>query len=119
VSAVQAAYYIPAAAAPFISRRAFEKVTGPKTDWWLVITVGTLVGVVGGVLATAAARGTASTEIRLLGAGTAAGLAAVDVVYVARRRISPIYLVDGAIEAGLVAGWLIAHAGEADDARTE
>jgi hypothetical protein len=110
VAAAQAAYYLPTALAPLISRRRFEAVTGPKLDWWLVITVSSLVGVIGGVLGQAARRRdrAMAVELRLLGAGTACGLAAVDVVYVARRRISPVYLIDGGIQLGLLAGWAVA-----------
>jgi hypothetical protein len=33
-------------------------------------------------------------------------LATIDVVYAARRRISPVYLIDAVVEAALIAGWL-------------
>ena len=48
VLAVQGAYYLVTGVAPFVSRRWFERVTGPKTEWWLVQTAGALVGVAGG-----------------------------------------------------------------------
>jgi hypothetical protein len=104
----QAAYYLCTAAFPFISRRRFEAVTGPKLEWWLVLTVASQVGVIGAALGLAAGRNPRAPEIRLLGAGAAAGLGAIDVVYVARRRISPAYLVDGAIQTGILAMWLSA-----------
>ena len=112
VAGVQSAYYLPTAVLPFLSRDWFEALTGPKREWWLVLTVGTQVGVIGTVLGLATRRGAVSSEIRVLGAGAAAGLAAIDVVYVARRRISPSYLVDAAIEIGLLAAWA-----QADDVR--
>ena len=37
---------------------------------------------------------------------TAAGLAVVDVIYVTRRRISSVYLLDAVAETALVLGWL-------------
>ena len=43
----QGAYYLGTGVAPFVSRRAFEAVTGPKKEWWLVETVGVLVTAVG------------------------------------------------------------------------
>jgi hypothetical protein len=82
----------------------FEAVTGPKSDRWLVKTVGALIAVIGTTLVAAAARGPAS-EIRYLGAATAAVLAGVDAIYVARRRISPIYLLDAVVELGILARW--------------
>ena len=36
----QGGYYVATGVAPFISRRLFEAITGPKSDWWLVQTVG-------------------------------------------------------------------------------
>ena len=40
--------------------------------------------------------------------GSAAGLALIDVIFVARRRISPIYLADAAAETALLVAWGIA-----------
>ena len=105
---VQAAYYVATGVWPLVSPRSFQAVTGPKRDVWLVKTVGVLVGVVGASLAVAAGReGThGTTSIRVLAVGSALGLAAVDVVFVARGRISRIYLADAAAELGLVSVWL-------------
>lgn len=50
VRIAQGTYYVVTGVAPFVSRRAFEGVTGPKADWWLVQTVGTLVTSVGAAL---------------------------------------------------------------------
>jgi hypothetical protein len=107
IASVQAAYYIPSALLPFISRRRFEALTGPKLEWWLVLTVASQVGVVGAVLSLAATRRPDIPEVRLLGAGAAGALGTIDLVYVARRRISPAYLVDAVIEFGLVGAWLL------------
>jgi hypothetical protein len=41
----------------------------------------------------------------LVAAGSAAALATIDVVYVAKRRISPVYLLDAIAEIALVAAW--------------
>jgi len=105
----QAAYYLPTAIAPFVSRRGFESVTGPKRDWWLVLTVGVLVGIDGAVLAGAAARGAVTSEVKLLGAGSAAGLAAVDITYAARGEIARTYWLDGAIQLAILAAWFSSH----------
>ena len=42
----------------------------------------------------------------LLGAGSALSLAGIDLVYVKRRRISRIYLLDAVGELTLVGAWL-------------
>ena len=36
----QGAYYVASGLWPIFHRRSFEAVTGPKKDWWLVVTVG-------------------------------------------------------------------------------
>jgi hypothetical protein len=107
----QGAYYVATGLAPFISRRAFEAVTGPKREWWLVETVGVLVTAVGGGLIGAAARDRLTPELLAISAGCAGGLAAIDIVYVARRRIAPTYLADAAIQIALLAGHAHARQG--------
>jgi hypothetical protein len=99
----QGAYYVGTGVAPFVSRRAFEAVTGPKKEWWLVETVGVLVTAVGAGVVSAAARDRVTPEITTIAAGCAAGLAAVDIVYVMRGRISPVYLADAAAQISLLA----------------
>jgi hypothetical protein len=100
----QGAYYVGTGIAPFVSRRAFEAVTGAKREWWLVETVGVLVTAVGGGLIGAAARDRLTPELLGIAAGCAGGLAAVDVVYVARGRIAPAYLADAAVQVALLVG---------------
>jgi hypothetical protein len=70
-----------------------------------VKTVGALVAVNGCTLALASRRRQLAPEIVLVAAGSAAALAAIDTVYVAKRRISPVYLLDALAEIALVAGW--------------
>lgn len=105
VALVQGGYYAATGVWPYLSLESFEAVTGPKAEGWLVKTVGGLVGVIGAVLASAGARHRVTPEIAWLGAGSAAVLAGIDVWYVARRRIPPVYLLDAAAEAVLSAGW--------------
>ena len=98
----QGAYYVATGVAPFLSRRAFEAVTGRKKEWWLVETVGILVTAVGAGVIAAAARDRVTPEIRTIAVGSAGGLAAIDIVYVARGRISPAYLADAAAQLALL-----------------
>jgi hypothetical protein len=102
--AAQGAYYVATGMAPFVSRRAFEAVTGRKREWWLVQTVGVLVTAVGGGLLAAAARDRVTPELAGIASGCAVGLAAIDVVHVARGRIKPTYLLDAGAQAALLAG---------------
>jgi hypothetical protein len=102
----QGAYFLATGIWPLVHMRSFLRVTGYKRDLWLVRTVGALVAVTGAAVFSAARRGRLTGEIALLAAGTAAALGAVDVIYSSRRRIPPIYMLDGAAEAGIVALWL-------------
>lgn len=103
VLAVQSAYYVATGVLPFISRRAFEALTGPKREWWLVQTVGALVTVIGVALGRAAAHGHPQPDLLLVAGGSAGALAGIDLVYVAKGRIAPTYAVDGAIQIALMA----------------
>jgi hypothetical protein len=89
-----------------LSRRTFEAVTGPKVDYWLVRTVGGLLTVVGVVIGLAQLRGRLTPEIRWLAMGTSGVLTAIDVVFVAKRRVRPVYLLDAITNLVLIAGWL-------------
>lgn len=101
--ALQGAYFAATGVWSLVHIDSFQRVTGPKTDLWLVKTVGALVGVIGGALMAAAVRGRQTDEVRALAMGSAAALAAIDVTYVAKRRISPIYLADAVAELVLMA----------------
>ena len=110
VAAAHAAYYLPTALLPFASRRAFESITGPKAEWWLVQTVAVLIGSIGGAIALSARCEAPPKEIVALAIAAAGGLCAIDAVYVARGRIQGVYLVDAAVELGLLTGWTCAAA---------
>jgi hypothetical protein len=106
LAAGQGLFYAATGVWPLLSRRSFEAVTGRKTDWWLVQTVGVLVSAVGVTLTAAGANGRVGPELRHLAAGSAVGLAAIDVVHASRGRISKVYLLDAAGELALAAAWL-------------
>ncbi|AUX48764.1 hypothetical protein SOCE26_103050 [Sorangium cellulosum] len=110
VALVQGIFYVATGVWPLVSLRTFEAVTGPKTDKWLVKTVGALIGVVGAALLAEARRPTVSPAGKLVGAGSALALAAVDVVYTSRGRISKVYLLDAAVELGIAGAWLLSTA---------
>ncbi len=52
-------------------------------------------------------RGQVNAPVIFLGLGSAFGLSIVEVVYVAKRVISPIYLGDAFVELVLVAWWVL------------
>ena len=84
------------------------RVTGPKTDLWLVKTVGVLVTAIAIPIGLAAWNRRITPEIATLAIGSAAALGAVDVVYVAKRVIAKIYLADAIMEALLICAWIAA-----------
>lgn len=60
----------------------------------------------GGALIAAGARGKVSRELRLLGIGVGLSFAAMDFYYAGiRRRISPVYLLNGAAQLAFAALW--------------
>lgn len=109
VALAQGAVFVVSGVWPILNLPTFEMVTGPKVDGWLVKTVGALITTVGLVLLSAARRDRITPEIAGLGVGSAASLAAIDVVYVSRGRISPIYLADAVMETGFIAAWALAR----------
>jgi hypothetical protein len=108
VALAQGLYFLVFGIWPLISMSTFLRVTGPKTDLWLVKTVGLILAVIGAVLIVAQLNGEVTTSIIILGIGSALGLALVEFVYVAGRVISPIYLGDAALELLLIAWWILA-----------
>lgn len=97
----QGLYYLVSGLWPLANIETFLRVTGPKTDLWLVKTTGLLIAVIGAALL--AGRG--GEALAVLGAGAALALGAVDVVYSLKRVISPVYLLDAAVEGLLLAAW--------------
>jgi hypothetical protein len=103
---LQALYNLVTGAWPLLHRRSFEKLSGPKYDFWLVQTVGVVLVAVGAAQWLAANRKPVSPEIKLLSIGTAVGLSAIDITYGLKRRISRVYLFEAVVELAIVAGWL-------------
>ena len=106
LSRAHGAFNVLGGAWPLLHMRSFEAVSGPKADRWLVRTVAGLLVVNGAVQLSAGPSAEAQRQARMLGLGTAANLAVVDLVYGLSGRISRVYLVDAAAEIGWVAAWL-------------
>jgi len=111
----QGLYYMLTGLWPIISIRSFEAVTGPKTDHlptgrdsdhWLIMTVSVLVLAIAFALLIGAWKRRATAELKVLAIAAALGLAAIDVIYVVRQVIAPVYLIDAVIEAVLLLSWL-------------
>ncbi|HSV16298.1 MAG TPA: hypothetical protein VLI90_18690, partial [Tepidisphaeraceae bacterium] len=77
IAIIQAVYFAVTGVWPIVHIKSFIAVTGPKTDIWLVRTVGLLITVVGVVIGVAGWRGEINLPIVLLATGSAAALAGV------------------------------------------
>jgi hypothetical protein len=110
IAPVQGTYFLVTGLWPLLNRRSFERVTGPKSDFWLAQTVGVLVTDIGAVLLIGARRRSIDDDLAILGVGSALALGAIDLIFALRGRISKVYLFDAAIQAALVGGWLRAGA---------
>jgi hypothetical protein len=104
----QTVYYVVTGIWGLVHIRSFEWITGPKQDRWLVKTVSVLVVVIGWVIGRAGATSRITPETVTLATGAATGLTAIDVFYVSRCRISPVYLLDALANVVLIAGWFVA-----------
>ena len=124
----QGLYYLLTGLWPLISIETFQMVTGPKTDHlvtgreadhWLVMTVGVIIACIGTTLLVAAWRRQETIEMIVLAIACALGLTAIDVIYVVRGVLSPIYLADAAAELVLIAAWIVALLRLSHASRTE
>jgi hypothetical protein len=101
----QAAFYLATGLWPLIHRKSFEDVTGEKKDKWLVNTVGVLVTAIGAsLLAGTRSKKGLSDETLILASLSAIGLAGIDLYYVLKKIIPPIYLADAVAESLLIFG---------------
>jgi hypothetical protein len=95
---------------PILSIRTFEKVTGPKTDKWLVKTVGSLIAVSGSIILRSGLKARKGNnipeEVKLFASGVASCLGVISLIYSLKGRISKIYLLDALTEAGIVGAWI-------------
>jgi hypothetical protein len=98
-------YWIISGTWPILHIRSFEAVTGPKVDRWLVKAVAALITVIGAGLVQGARSDRVTPELETVAVGSALGLTAVDIVYVSKRRISPIYLLDAVAHTALAIAW--------------
>ena len=108
VALLQGGYFALTGVWPLVSMATFEAVTGPKTDDWLVHTVGVLVTVIGLVLLSATIKGEVDAPVAVLAVGSSAGLATIEFFYVLRGVIWPIYMLDAIAEVALIILWGVA-----------
>jgi hypothetical protein len=107
VALVQGTYFLITGIWPLVHMRSFLAITGPKTDLWLVKTVGLILAVIGAVLIYAQQTASINLPVVFVAIGAAASLVLVEIVYVIKKVISPIYLGDAFAEIILIVWWVI------------
>ena len=90
---------------PVLHRRSYEAVTGHKQEGWLLKCLGLALAAMGASEIVAARRDAVGGATKTLGVGSAAALAAIDLLYVGKKRIRPVYLVDAAVQLGTIVAW--------------
>ncbi|MEX2358938.1 MAG: hypothetical protein WEE51_11465 [Pirellulaceae bacterium] len=114
---VQGIYYGPTGLWAIVHIESFKLVTGEKTDnlpsgldvdHWLVYTVAILIVSIAVGLLVGGARKSVGPELIAMAIVAAVGLMAIDVIYVTRGVIRPIYLLDAVFQGALVLAWIAA-----------
>jgi hypothetical protein len=100
-------YYLITGLWPIIDINSFMFITGPKTDIWLVKTVGALISLIGGIILLSAIRKKMVKELVLLAIGACIVLSFIDIYYVYNDIISPIYLIDAIGEFAFIILWIL------------
>lgn len=115
VAGAQAAYYLAIGLWPIVHPRSFSAVMGKKPAGWLSKAVGASLVNAGLTLGRAALsdgrsrRAPISREVRGLGIRFALTFAGLDFWYAGvRRRMSPVYMVNGVAQLAIAAAWFTA-----------
>ncbi len=101
-----AVYIFITALWPIVDVESFMAVTGPKTDVWLVKTVGALLIPVALTMMVYCTMNTDVRPLALLAGGIALSFIVIDVSYALPDIIPDIYLADAAVEFVFFVGWL-------------
>lgn len=103
---VQGVYTLLTALWGLADIRSFMRVTGPKTDIWLVKTVSVLLLPITFCFFAALFLNMPFLPVSIVGIMTTAGLAAIDFYYTANRTIKWVYALDGILEILFLLTWI-------------
>ena len=104
---IQGSYTLITALWAIVDIDSFMKVTGPKTDIWLVKTVSVVLAAIGiTLLAHASAKEVNKLPAAILGMTTSLGLSIIDFYYSGNEVISMVYAIDGAVEVLFFVVWI-------------
>ncbi len=103
----QGTYYVVRGLWPLVGALFFWE-QGTVQRFWHAQAMGVLILVIGATLIVAAVRRQQTPEVLCLALGSAAGLALLEFALVIGREISAIYLLDVALQVGLLVMWSMA-----------
>jgi hypothetical protein len=103
---IQTLYYFITAAWALVDIDSFIKVTGPKTDIWLVKTVAVLLLAICAAFSTAFIQKIVNSPVVMLAVTCCLVLIIVDCYYVWTKTISKVYLLDAIIEFIVLVLWV-------------
>jgi hypothetical protein len=103
---IQGLYILITAIWPLIDIESFMRVTGPKTDIWLVKTVAVLLIPISVGILLPLISPTHFLQSFMLGLSSAVGLAAIDFYYTINNTIDDIYMWDGILQCLFAVCWL-------------
>ncbi|MFP5384908.1 MAG: hypothetical protein ACLGHN_02430 [Bacteriovoracia bacterium] len=98
---LQGWFYLITGLWPLIHMKSFEKVSGEKIDKWLVRTVSLMIVSSGVIFVTY----NTSKEAVTLAIMNATALMMIDLIYVTKKVISKVYLIDAVIEVGFIVAY--------------
>jgi hypothetical protein len=104
---IEGIFYLLGGLWPLVALQSFLRVTGGKTDTWLVVMVGVLLAVYGLSLVVESRSAAVSNGVKVLAIGVPLALLWVDVYYVYSGMISSVYMIDALIENMIVLSWLL------------
>jgi hypothetical protein len=103
---VQGVYTLLTALWGLVDIKSFMRVTGPKTDIWLVKTVSVLLLPITFCFFAALFLNMPFLSVSIIGIMTTAGLAAIDFYYTANRTIKWVYALDGIVDVLFLLTWI-------------
>jgi hypothetical protein len=95
---IQGIYILLTAVWPLIDMESFLKISGPKTDIWLVKTVAVLLIPIAILFISTIFFSSHPLPVLLVGIATSAGLASIELYYTANHTIKWVYAVDGILQ---------------------
>jgi TRAP-type uncharacterized transport system fused permease subunit len=103
---IEGLYSLVTAIWPILDIDSFMKVTGPKTDQWLVKTVSVLILSIAVFFLVQLRYNSPIVPVAILGILFSAGLIVIDFYYPSIDRISNIYMADGVVQIIFLLCWI-------------